>query len=466
MPVATLNSGSMLIPKNASEITNGSTQNQPWREKMNRRQAAADKKQRREVLTLTSSMSMVNMIPCRSPIGKSKGEEGVDMSRRKTFINELPQQILEQRMQPRESDVRGEFYRDTTAIIHSSPFRRLKHKTQVFFAPSNDHICTRMEHVLHVASIATAVCRGLHLDTELAWAIGMGHDLGHTPFGHVGERIISTLMQEYGLPPFEHELNSLRIVDFLASNGRGLNLTYAVRDGISSHNGERFDRIVRPVFALKDLHAIASRVDAVPATWEAAVVRVSDQIAYLGRDYEDACRLKIIDPNAIPTIVVDQLGNTNASIIDTLVNDVIDNSDPDIGICFSEPVFEAVIAMKKFNYEQIYLSPMLAGYSKYFSRLLRLIADYLSGLMESYGFDEPRYLEEKNMLAAGFGLHISEMRDQYLRHDGNIDRILFDYIAGMSDNFCLDCANEILKPDHLNEHIEQSITGKWFDVKY
>ena len=388
------------------------------------------------------------------------------MSSTSEFRNELPQRTLEERTQERATDVRGEFYRDTTAIIHSSPFRRLKHKTQVFFAPSNDHICTRMEHVLHVASIATAICRGLRLDTELAWAIGMGHDLGHTPFGHVGERIISTLMQEYGLPPFEHELNSLRIVDFLASNGKGLNLTYAVRDGISSHNGERFDRIVRPVFEKKDLNAIPGRSYAVPATWEAAVVRVSDQIAYLGRDYEDACRLKIIDPQAIPEVVVKRLGNTNAAIIDTLVNDVIDSSDPHVGVCFSEPIFEAVMAMKKFNYEQIYLSPMLAGYSRYFSRLLRLIADYLSGLMESHGFDEARYREEKNMLAAGFGLHMNEMREQYLRHDGNVNRIMFDYIAGMSDNFCLDCANEILKPDHLNEHIEQSITGKWFDVKY
>lgn len=388
------------------------------------------------------------------------------MSSTGDFRNELSQPTMEERMQPRASDVRGEFYRDTTAIIHSSPFRRLKHKTQVFFAPSNDHICTRMEHVLHVASIATAICRGLRLDTELAWAIGMGHDLGHTPFGHVGERIITKLMEEHGLPPFEHELNSLRIVDFLASNGKGLNLTYAVRDGISSHNGERFDRIVRPVFEKKDLRALASRTDSVPATWEAAVVRVSDQIAYLGRDYEDACRLKIINPHAIPEIVVKRVGNTNAAIIDTLVNDVIDSSDPDVGISFSEPIFEAVIAMKKFNYEQIYLSPMLAGYSRYFFRLLRLIADYLSGLMESYGFEEGRYMEEKNMLAAGFGLHINEMHDQYLRYDGNVDRILFDYIAGMSDNFCLDCANEILKPDHLNEHIEQSITGKWFDVKY
>lgn len=387
------------------------------------------------------------------------------MEQRGRFRNGLSTEVLEQRMSRRITDVRGEFYRDTTAIIHSSAFRRLKHKTQVFFAPSNDHICTRMEHVLHVASIATAVCRGLGLDTELAWAIGMGHDLGHTPFGHVGERILASMMEEHGFSGFEHELNSLRIVDFLAEHGKGLNLTYAVRDGIACHNGERFERQILPSFVEKDLTRMRTRAEAVPATWEAAVVRFSDQIAYLGRDYEDACRLSIIEAQSIPRIVTQRLGSKNASIINTLVNDLIDHSSPTAGIAFSESVFEAVLAMKEFNYRNIYLSPMLEGYGKYFSRLLKLIVDYLQGLFDRHGFDERPYQEEKNMLAVGFLLHLKEMREPYLRHDGNIDRIVFDYVAGMSDNFCLDCANEILKPDHLNERIEQSITGKWFDVR-
>jgi dGTPase len=175
--------------------------------------------------------------------------------------------------------------------------------------------------------------------------------------------------------------------------------------------------------------------------------------------------LSIIDPKAIPPVVVERLGVTNASIIDTLVNDVIAASHPDVGICFSESAFEAVQEMKDFNYQHIYLSPMLAGYSKYFLRLLRLIIEYLESLMETYGFDESRYQEEKNMLAGGFGIHINEMKQAYIDHDGNTDRIVFDYVAGMSDNFCLDCANEILKPDHLNEHLEQSITGRWFDAQ-
>ena len=191
-------------------------------------------------------------------------------------------------------DARGPYYRDTTAILHSSPFRRLKHKTQVFFAPSNDHICTRMEHVLHVASIAAAICRPLGLDSEMAWAIGLGHDLGHTPFGHVGERIISKLSEERGLGKFEHEINSLRVVDFLSNNGNGLNLTYAVRDGIVCHNGESIRVRIKPTGTVRDLEAVTEREGLIPSTAEGAVVRFSDSIAYLGRDWEDAYRLGIL----------------------------------------------------------------------------------------------------------------------------------------------------------------------------
>jgi len=387
------------------------------------------------------------------------------MDGKAALVDGLSVRQMQERQNARATDVRGAYYRDTTAIIHSSPFRRLKHKTQVFFAPSNDHICTRIEHVLHVASIATAICRGLGLDTELAWAIGMGHDLGHTPFGHVGEHIIQDIMRERGFTGFEHELNSLRIVDFLAEHGKGLNLTYAVRDGIACHNGERFVRSMVPEFVIKDLGSLASRREAVPSSWEATIVRFSDQIAYLGRDFEDACRLSIIDDSMLPPLARTRLGNKNSGIINTLVNDIIDHSNAIEGICFSDEIFAAVEVMKEFNYQYIYQSPMLQGYSRYFSRLLRLIVDYLQGMLDTYGMDGNSYMEEKNMLAAGFFLHIREMEEAYLRFDGNLDRIVFDYVAGMSDNFCLDCANEILKPEHLNERIEQSVTGKWFDVK-
>ena len=377
------------------------------------------------------------------------------------FINQIPEDILQSRVKSRKGeDVRSPYYRDTTAILHSSPFRRLKHKTQVFFAPSNDHICTRMEHVLHVASIATAICRAMGLNDELAWAIGVGHDLGHTPFGHIGEHILSDLMVENGFQPFEHEVNGLRVVDFLSH----LNLTYAVRDGIISHCGEHFIRTISPDFRVKNLGSIVTKNGIMPSTWEGCVVRFSDQIAYLGRDFEDAARLGIVSKSDVPEICTKVLGTTNGEIINTLVEDIITNSEKEGCIAFSEDVYEAVRLMKEFNYKRIYLSPMLQGYEKYFRRLIGLIYSYLTDLLNRNGFDKEPYLQEGNMLSAGFYNYVIEKKDDYIRHDGNLGRIVFDYISGMSDNFCLDAGNEILRPEHLNESIERSLTGKWFDA--
>ena len=377
----------------------------------------------------------------------------------------LCEKELKKRDRDRSEDIRGEYYRDTTAIIHSSAFRRLKHKTQVFFAPSNDHICTRIEHVLHVASIAATICRPLGLDTELAWAIGMGHDLGHTPFGHVGESIISKISEERGLGKFEHEVNSLRVVDFLADNGKGLNLTYAVRDGIVSHNGEARRLKIVPTFKVKDLKNITSRKGLFPATWEGAVVRFSDTIAYLGRDLEDATRLGILKGKMLPKIVRERLGSTNSEIINTLVLNFIEEADNETGVGFSDDVLEAVEEFSAWNYENIYRSEILEGTHKYFNRLLRLIVNYLEEIYDDYGLDENGYISEKNMLAAGFFHHINEMYPKYMEREGSDKRMIIDYVAGMTDNFCLDCASEILRPDHINDEIEMSLTGKWFDAK-
>jgi len=377
------------------------------------------------------------------------------------FENLLPDTVLKSRKKPREpGDVRSPYYRDTTAIIHSSPFRRLKHKTQVFFAPSNDHICTRMEHVLHVASIASAICHAMGLDDQLAWAIGVGHDLGHTPFGHIGERILSSMMQDRGLGGFEHEVNSLRVVDFLSP----LNLTLAVRDGIVSHCGESLSRTVSPDFNVKDFDSITTRHGILPSTWEGCIVRVSDQIAYMGRDFEDACRLGIVRKSMLPQICAKRLGSRNSDIIDSLVQDVITNSEKEGTIGYSQPVFEAVKCMMDFNLVNIYRSDVLCGYEKYFRRLIRLIYTYLSKLMEEYGTDEKPYMQEGNMLAAGFYHYLHDMEQSYIEHDGNLDRLVFDYIAGMSDNFCLDAGNQILRPEYLDRAIEGSLAGRWLDV--
>ncbi|MDD4010648.1 MAG: HD domain-containing protein [Sphaerochaetaceae bacterium] len=375
------------------------------------------------------------------------------------FENYLPMNMLQSRLKERTEDIRGSYYRDTTAIIHCSAFRRLKHKTQVFFAPSNDHICTRIEHSLHVASIASAICRGLGLDNELAWAIGMGHDLGHTPFGHTGEHIIDAMMKEEGLSGFEHEANSLRVVQCLYP----LNLTYAVRDGIVCHCGEHFIQSIRPQEGFKDLSVLGSRKKELPSTWEGCVVRFSDQIAYLGRDFEDAVRLNLIDRGDLSPEIRKVLGSTNGEIINTLVYDIIDHSSPEKGISFSEPVFEAVHDMKDFNYRRIYHSTLLSSYMGYFNRLIRLVVGYIEGLYDRFGTQKEGYEGEKNMLAASFYSHMIEKKASYEARGESLKQMIFDYVSGMTDNFCLDCANEILKPEHLNEALEGFRSGKLFD---
>ena len=213
------------------------------------------------------------------------------------------------------------------------------------------------------------------------------------------------------------------------------------------------------------MKSLASRSGLIPATYEGVVVRFSDTIAYLGRDFEDASRLGIVNSDDLPEIVKNRLGTTNSKIITALVNDLIQGADEDNGIGFSDYVFEAVESFSEFNYQKIYRSKIMNGYTEYFSRLINLIIDYLEKLYSSFGLEEEGYLEERNMLAAGFYSHMKEMYPVYMEKEGSDRRMIMDYVAGMTDNFCLDCANEILKPEHLNDEINQSQTGKWFDVR-
>ena len=367
--------------------------------------------------------------------------------------NELSPEILSSRVYPKTEDVRGPYYRDTTAILHTAAFRRLKHKTQVFFAPTNDHICTRIEHVLHVASIASTISKGLGLDDELAWAIGLGHDLGHAPFGHVGETILQEMYAEQG--GFIHELYSYRVVSRLAEHGKGLNLTYAVRDGIISHCGEIFEHHIQPDFVCKDLDAITGRAQN-PATWEGAVVRMADLIAYLGRDLEDAIRLRVIPPEIeLPRTVLQRLGSSNKAIINSLVLDIISSSHETYGIGFSDDVFEALTDLKTFNYINIYKSPLLADYHTYFARMLKAIKDYLEEIFEDFGFDVLRYTQEKNLLAVRFGDYVGKMQGFYHHEQASRDMIIRDYIAGMTDTYALESIDEIMKPLHMEDQFNR-----------
>ncbi len=374
------------------------------------------------------------------------------MTGKSSFINKLKSEELLQREDHREDDFRGGYFRDTTAIIHSYPFRRLKHKTQVFFSPKNDHICTRIEHVLHVASVASAICKGLNLDSDLAWAIGLGHDLGHTPFGHVGEKIINNIRKDSG--GFIHELYSLRVVDYLVQYGKGLNLTYAVRDGIVSHCGEKFEQSLSPDFKIKNLKLLKARTH-LPSTWEGAVVRMADKISYLGRDIEDAIQLRIIKESEIPQKGSRVVGTTNSKIINTLVDDIIKTSLETGKIAFSDRVYEALLILRDFNYTNIYYSPILAGHVKYFERIIKLLFNYLDEIFNTYGHELSAYAQENNLLAVRFSDYLGKMTNFYTNVDGGFENLVTDYIAGMTDDYAIECVSQIMLPEQMENQFKQ-----------
>lgn len=364
------------------------------------------------------------------------------------FQNRLTDEELKQRAISRKLDLRGAYFRDSTAIIHSNPFRRLKHKTQVFFAPKNDHICTRIEHVMHVASISATICRALDLDGDLAWAIGLGHDLGHAPFGHTGEEILSALMQKHAIGPkcFYHELYSLRVVDKLANQGEGLNLTYGVRDGIVNHCGEKHEQYIAPSFAAVNLSALTSRSQN-PASWEGCVVRMSDKIAYVGRDLEDALQLNLISLEQVPTEVVSILGSNNGKIINALVSDIIENSLKTNQLGFSDRIYQAFLALKDFNIKNIYRNQKLHGYHSNLERILVTLFNYLAEIFDRYGYEKELYNRENNGLALRFADYLTKMQPLYEKWGETPLYGVIDYIAGMSDDFAIDAINQILTPN-------------------
>jgi len=333
---------------------------------------------------------------------------------------------------------RLEFSRDETRILHSPPFRRLKHKTQVFLSPNNDHICTRMEHVLHVSSIAYVIGRCLNLNIDLINAIAKAHDLGHPPFGHAGERALDELLRKAGLKEgFMHEIHGLRVVDQLTNYGGGLNLTYEVRDGIITHCGESFDRVLVPDRGrdLKILEHISQR-DCVPATLEGCLVRMVDRIAYLGRDLEDAIKAGIIKKTDIPADIVKELGAENGAIIGRFVNDIIANSIDKDAICMSGEVLDLMKMLKDFNYERIYNHPEVMAKSKKSDHIIRQLHQELISILEKT--DRGRNHQEVH--AIGKEAPGMEVFFHFIKNTNYTDatppwRVATDYIAGMTDLF-------------------------------
>ncbi|MFP4417739.1 MAG: HD domain-containing protein [Chitinivibrionales bacterium] len=344
---------------------------------------------------------------------------------------------------------RLEFARDETRIIHSPPFRRLKHKTQVFLSPDNDHICTRMEHVLHVSSIASVIGRCLNLNTDLINAIAKAHDLGHPPFGHAGEQVLDEILQEMGVVSgFKHEMHGLRVVDKLTNYGSGLNLTFEVRDGIITHCGEKFERSVIPdrTRDVREIEAIEDRTFH-SATLEGCVVRMVDRIAYLGRDLEDGIQAGLVKRSDVPAPIAHSLGTDNGKIIGRLVNDAIANSLDVDAIQLSEEMFELMMMLKEFNYERIYRHPLVSRMAEKTSRILReLFSSSMEILQKSDWGRNKKYVDTIVLDAPTLSILFDFIKNTNYNEQTPPWRIVTDYVAGMTDVFAMRSYSQLFLP--------------------
>lgn len=300
----------------------------------------------------------------------------------------------------REEDVRTCYQRDTDRIVHSKAFRRLMHKTQVFLNPEGDHYRTRMTHTLEVTRIAKTVTRALGLNEDLAEAIAMGHDLGHTPFGHAGE---AALTECWGRP-FRHNEQSLRVVDILEKDGQGLNLCNEVREGIVGHTG--------PV---------------IPKTLEGQIVRRADQIAYVNHDIDDAIRAGILTAEDIPRGIAAILGENQRDRINTLVCDMIFTSREAGSICMTPEIQKALADLRSFMFARVYHNPVAKGEESKARDMLQMLFRF--------------YVDHPEQLPADFQPQLS--------FDG-LGRTVCDYIAGMTDNYAIEKFNEIFVPSGWN----------------
>ena len=298
-----------------------------------------------------------------------------------------------------DSPVRTPFQRDRDRIVHAKAFRRLKHKTQVFIAPEGDHYRTRLTHTIETCCIARTVARALGLNEDLTEAIGLGHDLGHPPFGHIGEQTLDEALRERGAPGFKHNLHSLRVVDVLEREGRGLNLTEAVRDGILNHTGPQR-----------------------PATLEGRIVRLVDRVAYINHDIDDALRAGILADSDLPAAEIELLGPTGSARIDTLVRDIVSSSAGGGDIAQSEDVGAAMLRLRKFMFERVYLGPEARGEHDRVRRTL-------SGLFDHY-LDDPELVVDGAAVGPGDEL-----------------QLVADYIAGMTDRFAIASFKRLALPE-------------------
>lgn len=307
-----------------------------------------------------------------------------------------------------KSNVRTEFQRDRDRIVHSKSFRRLMHKTQVFVAPSGDHYRTRLTHTLEVTQIGRTIGRALRLNEDLIEAIGLGHDLGHTPFGHAGEMALAEF-----LPNFRHNEQSLRVVDLLEKNGQGLNLTNDVRFGIVHHS--------------KPDDELSASFTGVSASLEGEVLRLADAVAYMNHDWDDAVRAGIVANDDLPARVVERLGLSHAQRIDTLVTDVIASSDVELTeptVQMSAETLGAANEMRAFLFERVYYPLNRTPNTVKAQGVIAALCEHYLG-------------------------HIEEMPAEYRQREGDPpERLVADYVASMTDRYAIDRYRELFLPKY------------------
>ena len=299
------------------------------------------------------------------------------------------------KIQEEKCPLRTEFQRDRDRIIHSNSFRRLKHKTQVFLSPEGDHYRTRLTHTLEVSQIARTIANGLYLNEDLTEAIALGHDLGHTPFGHAGERALNSVVPD----GFRHFEQSLRVVERLEKNGRGLNLTYEVRDGIVCHTrGKEAD------------------------TLEGRIVKLADKIAYINHDIDDAVRAGVMSEDDIPIAIRKELGFKKSIRINTMVLDVVENSVDDI--VFSDRIQQPFDELHAFMFDKVYTNPVCKGEETKAMEIIVRLYEY--------------FLQHPEKISKAY---------QYIISEEGVQRAACDYIAGMSDRYLLAIYKKIFIPD-------------------
>ena len=375
----------------------------------------------------------------------------------------------EKELYSRNNEIRTDFERDYTRVINCNAYRRLKHKTQVFFSPESDHICTRIEHVAHVESISYTIARYLGLNTELTKAIATAHDIGHSPFGHDGERILSEITKRELGETIWHEKNGVEIVDKIElfkdnlENKQNLNLTYAVRDGIISHCGEIDENNLKPREEAIDLREYKYPNQFKPYTWEGCVVKIADKISYLGRDMEDAIRIGILDEQLDELRQMLEIdGNepiNNTILINNMIYDLCENSSVEKGLCFSDDMYQLINSIKKYNYKNIYMSDILKPSIEYFKLIINQIYETLKRLyngentlveIQKLKKFYPKLMSSfEEWILNYWNLSRSEKckNDAFINMENEKDycKAIIYYISGMTDNFAIDIYNEIIR---------------------